>query len=90
MIYLVYLFPTEHKVRGEGNIVYAVSSSNNAYFNEHEVQIFKKLMAYRYAVGLIIDVERAKDVVSAVGILGLNQYMEFGFVDCVDERVWLG
>jgi hypothetical protein len=80
MVWFVKIYPTKHKVHGEGRIVYAFSDT----FDEALCQI----LAHRAEVGLFVDDEYAREVVRRNGICALNAYMDFANIESVCDGVW--
>lgn len=80
MVWFVKIYPTEHKVHGEGRIVYAFSDT----FDDALCQI----LAHRDDVGLFVDDEYAREVVWRNGICALNAYMDFANIESVCDGVW--
>lgn len=80
MVWFVKIYPTKHKVHGEGRIVYAFSDT----FDEALCQI----LAHRNEVGLFVDDEYAREIVRRKGICALNAYMDFSNIESVCDGVW--
>ena len=80
MVWFVKIYPTKHKVHGEGRIVYAFSDT----FDEALCQI----LARRNEVGLFVDDEYAREIVRRNGICALNAYMDFANIESVCDIVW--
>lgn len=80
MVWFVKIYPTKHKVHGEGRIVYAFSDT----FDDTLCQI----LAHRNEVGLFVDDEYAREIVRRKGICALNAYMDFANIESECDEVW--
>lgn len=89
MIYLVKIYPSEHKIHGEERIAYAFSDvradDSGDVFNDALCQI----LDHRDEVGLFVSDEYAREVVWGDGICALDRYMDFANVEMVYDEFWI-
>ena len=88
MIYLVKVYPSEHKIHGEERIAYAFSDTRTDDSGEVFEDAFQQILAHRDEVGLFVDDVYACDVVRSGGICTLNRYMDFASIEMVYDEIW--
>ena len=88
MVYLLKIFPSEHKIAGEERVVFAFSDGE-ASIDVGCEEAFHEIVERADEFGLFIDEADAKRVYRHDGLLGLSRYMDFGSVKSFDEAVWL-
>ena len=88
MIYLVKVYPSEHKIHGKERIAYAFSDVRA----DDSVDVFDdalcQILDHRDEVGLFIDNNYAREVVRSSGICVLNRYMDYANIEMVYDGVW--
>ena len=88
MIYLVKVYPSEHKIHGEERIAYAFSDTRTDDSDDVFSDALCQILAHRDEVGLFVGDEYACEVVRRNGICALNAYMDFANIESVCDGVW--
>lgn len=88
VVYLVKVYPTEHKVHGEERIAYAFSDTYTDDSDDVFGDALCQILAHRDEVGLFVDDEYAREVARHNGICALNSYMDFANIENIYDKVW--
>lgn len=88
MIYLVKIYPSEHKIHGEERIAYAFSDVRADDSGDVFDDALCQILDHRDEVGLFIDDNYACEVVRQHGICALNRYMDFASIEIVYDEIW--
>lgn len=88
MVYLVKVFPTEHKVHGDERIAYAFSDTRTDDSEDVFADALCQILDHKDEVGLFVDDEYAREIVRHNGICALNAYMDFANIESVCDEVW--
>ena len=92
MIFIVKKFPSNKKIRGEEKIVFAASTESETYYGEVVDFVLNMIVKHKEEAGLLVAPEHAKQVVSksGIGLLGLNEQMDFCSIEVLNDREWDG
>ena len=86
MIYLLSIYPSEHKAVGKGEVYYAISD----HYENWEEKIFQQIIKHKEACGLFVDEDKAREEVrNARSIHVLNGLMDFARVERFYEDSWV-
>ena len=88
MVYIVRVYPSEHKVHGEERIAYVFSDSGTSDSDDVLEDALCQILGHKDEVGLFVEDEYAREVVRRNGICALNAYMDFANIESVCDEVW--
>lgn len=88
MIYLVKIFPLEHKIHGKERIAYAFSDVRADDSGDVFDDALCQILDHRDRVGLLVDDDYAREVVRSRGICALNRYMDYANIEMLYDDVW--
>lgn len=88
MIYLVKIFPLEHKIYGKERIAYAFSDVRADDSGDVFDDALCQILDHRDEVGLLVDDDYAREVVRSRGICALNRYMDYANIEMLYDDVW--
>ena len=88
-MYLIRVYPDEHKWEGKGDIVMAWHKvlPNGNYDFDDIISVFRR---HREELGIDISDSDIAEIVNVEGILAMNAYMRFGEVEFLGLNHWYG